>query len=146
MFILCSAVTYYSLCSNKNCLSIWLLYLHFSPAWLLFDFWTYMYPEANSGQSQFYCRYFMYHYVWFISIEVMSRFQPFTFQPSLCDLSRKPWLLSYCNAPSNVVLSWSCFKCIQIYPSPPITALSPLTPHTLGSVSVTNPLKIHHMI
>lgn len=68
------------------------------------------------------------------------------FSPAFVASPGNPGLLSYCNAPSNVGLSWSCLKCIQIYPSQPITALSPLTPHTLGSVSVTNPLKIHHMI
>lgn len=40
---------------------------------------------------------------------------------------------------------WSCLKCVHIYPSKPIIALSPLTLHDLGSVSLTDPLKIHRM-
>lgn len=52
------------------------------------------------------------------------------FETSLGDVPRRPWLFSCLSLSSSVVELRSVLKCAQMYPSQPIAALKPLSPHT----------------
>lgn len=154
MSIVQVSLLYSSLCTNTTCLNVWLLYLHSWPAWLLLISeptckpapWSR--PRSVSVLMQIlYVPISLIYQHWGLgNVQVLPSYTPA--QP-LCLWEASPgnpdWSATIIPL-SCVVVWWSCLKCVQMYPSQPITALSPQTLHTLGSVSVNKPLKIHHMI